>query len=391
MNEKTYLPVNWADGMKLNKSHFTADQNAALYGSAQGTAALLNDHNYGLLPAQRNGGSSVKIFVSIDNQQSVRLRLLQCKAITRGGYVIDINEDTGLHATSFAAPRLELSVPFGELKEKASQFYAVLSLNPYDRVIYGDADADEQPPRVPFTMPSFDLSLLPVHETTPNAIGLYQLTVGKLVVDEQKVSLDAHYIPPCSSVNSSFDLIEILGSLEQFYSRMELYSLQIIQKIFQKKQANDMADIIRALCERITVLTATQLTEIKSLSLHQPPVYVVSKPVTMARLLKNTLDHYIGSGKEELVNYFNDWCGINQGELEGAVTELANHEYNHLNANASIEKIISFTRTVSQLFAALAKLDYIGKRRDAGVFVKEQALTNQPETPAKKRSSFLAD
>lgn len=391
MNEKTYLPVNWADGMKLNKTHFTADQHAALYQSAQAATALLNDHNYGLLPVQRNNGSGVKIYISIDNQQSVQLRLLQCKAITRGGYVVEVNEDTNLHSVSFAAPRLELSVPFNELKEKAAQHYVVLTVNPHERVPYGDADAAEQPPRVPFTMPSLRLSLLPVHQATPNAIGLYQITVGKLLVDEQKASLDGQYIPPCSSVNSSFDLIEILGNLEQFYSRMELYALQIIQKIFQKKQSNEMADIVKVLCERITVLTATQLTEIKSLSLHQPPVHLISKPVMLARLLKNTLDYYIGSGKEELVNYFTEWCEVNQGELEGAITELAAHQYDHLNTNVSIEKIIPFTRTVSQLFAALAKLDYIGKRRDAGIFVKEQALTNQTDAPVKKRSSFLAD
>lgn len=391
MQEQNYLPVNWADGMKINKTHFVAQDNAFIYGSAQGVNSVLTDNNYGLLPSLRNGATGVKLFLSIDNQQQVQLRMQQCRAITRGGYYLQVDEDTNLNDGSLKAPVLHLSIPFSELKDKSSSYLVVITINPYERIPHGLADANEVPPRLPYSMPTLSLSLLPVQSTTKNLIGLFQLPVGKLVVEEQKVLLDQQYIPPCSSVSSYFNLLEIHAGLEQFYSKMELYSLQIIQKILQKKQANEMADIVRKLSENITVLTATHLAGIKAVSLQEPPVYLISKPVIFARLFKNILDYYIGSGKEELINYCTEWCEVNQGELEGAITELANHQYDHLNINSSIEKVTRFTKVVSQLFANLARLEYIGKRRDAGIFVKEQAVTNQPEAPVKKRGSFLAD
>ncbi len=113
-------------------------------------------------------------------------------------------------------------------------------------------------------------------------------------------------------------------------------------------------------------LTAAQLAELKSVGIVQPPVWLVSKSSAMARLIKNILDTYLGSGKEELVNYFTEWCNISQGELEGAITGLANHQYDHMDINASVDKITVFTRLMSQLFNQLSRLEYIGKRKRLG-------------------------
>lgn len=390
MSQQTYLPVNWADGMKVNKSHFIAQDNARVYQAAQGLGSVLHDHSYGLLPLPGGSGGKLKMSLTLDNQQSVNLRIGQCHAITRGGYCIQVDEDAR-PAGDLSAPLLHLSVPFGEMKGRDSSFLAVVTVNPYERNPFGPADPGELPPRLPFALPSLNLSLLPEQEAARHSIGLFQLVVGRVRLHEQKAFLDPEYIPPCASVSSHPDLVEIQSGLEQFYGKMELYSLQIIQKILQKKQANEMADIVRMLCEKITVLTAAHLTEIRMLSLHEPPAYLMSKPVALARLTKNVLDYYIGSGKEELVNYCTEWCDVSQAELEGSITALASHQYNHLDIGSGIEKISRFTKTLSQLFAALARLEYIGKRRESGIFVKEEVVPVQQEAPVRKRGSFLAD
>jgi hypothetical protein len=46
-------------------------------------------------------------------------------------------------------------------------------------------------------------------------------------------------------VSSHSDLLEIHADLERFFGKMELYALQIIQKILQKKQQNEMAGIVQ--------------------------------------------------------------------------------------------------------------------------------------------------
>ncbi|HWK03336.1 MAG TPA: hypothetical protein VNS58_06875 [Puia sp.] len=391
MQENIYLPVNWIDGMKINKSHFLAQDNALIYQLAQATGSMLNEFNYGVLPSSK-GGAGLKLFLSTDNQQKVQVRIQECRAITAGGYYIEFSDDTAVQGTNLLTPVVSSPVGFKDLKGKSSAYYVVLTINPYQRVPYGVANPAETPPRLPNTFPFFAVDLVPVADVVRNKLGNFQLPVGKIRVEEQRVVLEDDYIPPSCSAGSHADLLEIHAGLEQFYSKIETYSLQIIQKILQKKHANDMSVIVQKICDQILSFTASQLAEFKTLGLIQAPVYLVSKASALARLIKNILDCYLGSGKEELITYFTEWCNISQGELEGAIVALATHQYDHLDINKSVEKVSTFTKILSQLFHQLARLEYIGKRKDSGIFVKEEVISQSSETPAvSKRRSFLAD
>jgi hypothetical protein len=389
MQEHNYLHVNWVDGMKINKSHFIAQENAMLFQLAQNTNCLLNELNYGILPSV-NGQPGLKLFLTTDNQRRLQVRIQQCRAITYGGHYIEFNEDTALHGNNLMAPVVSIPTSLKELKVKGNSFYIVLTINPYKRIPHGNAGS-EIPARIPYTLPSLYVDLIPFSEITRNVIGPFQIPVGKMSVEDQRVFVEEDYIPPCTAVGSHPELLEIHAALEQFYSKMEVYSLQIIQKIFQKKQANDMSVIVQKLCENISVFTASQLAELKSHGIVQPPLNIVSKICSLARLIKNTLDCYLGSGKEELINYFSEWCNIKQGELEASLALLSTYQYDHMDINDSIGIVSQFTKLISKLFHQLARLEYIGKRREAGIFVKEESVKQNDELPKQKRRSFLAD
>ncbi|MEO5682171.1 MAG: hypothetical protein ABIQ88_05985 [Chitinophagaceae bacterium] len=390
MQDNHYLHVNWVDGMKINKSHFIAQDNAQIYQLAQNTSCLLNELNYGLLPVGQ-GSVGLKIFLSTDNQKKLQVRVQQCRAITAGGYYIEFNEDTALHGNNLQTPPVSIPVTLRELKNKSSQFYIVLTVDPYKRVPYGAVEGGEVPSRIPYTLPLLSVDLMPAEQVTKNVIGPMQIPLGKITVEDQRVMLEEDYIPPCSSISSHPELLEIQAGLEQFYSKMELYSLQIVQKILQKKQTNDMAVIVQKICENVSFFTASQLAELKAVGIVQPPVYMISKISSLARLIKNTLDFYLGSGKEELVNYITEWCSISQGELEGAIVTLSSHQYDHMDINNSIESVSDFTKIISRLFYQLSRLEYIGKRKEAGIFVKEEVVKQAQDAPVQKRRSFLAD
>jgi hypothetical protein len=390
MQESNFLPVNWTDGMKINKSHFIAQDNAVLYYSAQMAGSFLNDYNYGLLPSG-SGGPALKLFISTDNQQRVQVRVQHCRAITAGGYYFDFREDTALGGNSLQVPLVTNPILFKDLKGRASLFYIIVTLQPFKRVPYGAVDPSELPPRVPYTRPFFSVDLVPVEEMTRNKPGGFQLAVGKVRIEELRAQLEDDYIPPCHNIASHTDLLEIHAAMEQFLGKMENWSIQILQKILQKKQANDLSTIVQKLCEQLLVLTAAQLAELKATGIVQPPVWLVSKASALARLIKNILDIYLGSGKEELMNYFTEWCNISQGELEGAITVVANYQYDHMDINNAVEKITTFTRLLSHLFHQLARLEYIGKRKETGIFVKEEVIKPTDTPPPPKRRSFLAD
>lgn len=387
-----FLPVNWADGMKINKTHFIAQDNAFIWRQAHTVSSFLNEHNYGLLPVIDRHHGSAKLFLSLDNEQTVHLRIQRCRAITRGGYVLEFDSDTALtgHQLSVRVPGL--SVPFEELKQRSQSWYVILSADPYKRIPYGEADPKEAPPRLPFIVPEYSLSLLPVADTNSISLGQFQVPVGKLVIEDHVVQLVENYIPPCTAVNSHQELLEVHAGLEQFFGQMELYALQIIQKIRQKKQQNELAESINRMCENISVFTASETSNFRLTYLYQPPVLMVSAVVGLARLIKNTIDYFIGTSKDELISYCSEWCGVSQEELEGSIVRVANYQYQHTDINDALERVADFTRIISALFASLSRLEYIGKKKEAGIFVKEQVLMPvQEQVAVKKRRSFLAE
>ncbi|GGH80311.1 hypothetical protein HNQ91_004869 [Filimonas zeae] len=389
--QKEYMPVNWVDGMKINKNHFIEQQHATTFQQALGNSGFLNNHNYGLLPADTIRQAGAGIWLNADNQQYIQLRVTSCRAITRGGYSIVIENDTALENSGLAARIPGLSVPFAELAGKQQQYYVVLSVNPYERVASGAANPDEVPARLPYTTPSYALLLLPVEETTIHTLGHFQLPVGKVNVAEQRVMLDEYYIPPAAATAGHAALLEVHAGLEQFFGRMELNAVQIIQKILQKKQQNDLSEPVQRLCEGLLNYLSVEYTRLRLVYLYAPPVEMISSVAGFARVSKNILDWYTGTLREELFNYFSEWCGIKQTELENSITDLCNYKYNHLDIYEGVDKVLTFTTLLLKLFNSLAALDYIGKKKEAGIFVKEQLVVPEEEAQQRKRRSFLAD
>ncbi len=391
MAEQQYLPVNWANGMKINKDHFVQEQNARMQEQAFATGVHINAVNYGLLPPVAGEHSSFKMFINFDNQQNVVVKLLQCRAVTAGGYMIHIENDADYNAGSVA--KIDgLAVPFAELKSKTNTFFVVITVNPYKRIPYGDADENEIPPRIPFTLPQYSLSVLPEEALGKSKPGLFQLVVGKFEIKEQNIVADADYIPPCVASSSHPELVDVFAGMEAFIAKMELYATQILQKIVLKKQQNELALIVQRICENILQYSNSHAMVYRWSMLHQPPLHMLSVVASLARVFKNTIDQYIGSGKEELINYFMEWCDLKQGELENLVTDLTTHQYNHEDINATVAVTATFTKSISTLFHNLSRLDYIGKKKDANIFVKEEVVKSDfPEKTVQKRRSFLAD
>jgi hypothetical protein len=390
-NLQDYLPVNWIDGMKINKQHFIAERNALQQQTVFSAGSHITDINYGLLPATTAEHKPFKIFVSLDNQQQVQVRLVQCRAITAGGAFININEFTQ-NENSVSTGISALQMPFEALKEKGKVYYVVLTINIFDKVAVGNADPAEVPPRLPFVAPQYSLSLLLEEELNHQKPGLYQLTVSKFIITENRIEVDEDYIPPCTATASHADLMDIFYGLDEFMSKMELYCIQINQKIIQKKQQNDMALIVQRLCDNILQYQNANLSQFKWTALHEAPAYVLAQIAAMARLVKNTLDIYVNAGKEELMNYLAEWCEVNQGAFESVITDLTNHSYKHEDINTAVVKVSNYTKVISSLFYKLSRLDYIGKKKDANIFVKEEIINpDTAENAARKRRSFLAD
>ena len=99
------------------------------------------------------------------------------------------------------------------------------------------------------------------------------------------------------NVSSHLKLKDLYSSIEHFYGQMELYSVQIEQKIRVKNQNNSLAVMIGLLAEKTLNYLGMEINRFRWLSPHHPPVEMWLSVVSLARVVKNFIDAKSGAGK----------------------------------------------------------------------------------------------
>jgi hypothetical protein len=292
---------------------------------------------------------------------------------------------------------LSLSIPYPEtareLKDDENAvLLACISVNPFKRTPYGEPDPEENPPRYPYSFPEYTLNLIPEDELKNTVgFGTHFLTIGKILVSSGESRIDENYIPPSVSVSSHKKLQELFVEIDHFYGQIELYAVQIAQKIHAKKQSNELAVMMEMMSDKTLNYLGIEINKFRWMSPHTPPAEMLVSVVALARLLKNFIDSRSGAGKEELLNYFAEWCNVSQGDFEVIFSETINSDYNHNQMDKTIVKIKRFMKTLEDLYSVLSRLDYIGKKRDGSIFVSENTDERDAVIHAKRSRTFLAD
>ncbi|WP_452224803.1 hypothetical protein [Lacinutrix chionoecetis] len=376
--------VNWVDGMKINKNHFIGMENAVISALHSSNSNNVTPVSFGLLPSLPGALNSIDMSISIDGQSTIHVALNTCRAITLGGYEININEDTrGLLEQSGHILKHQYDLDIND-----EEWFIVLYVNPFNKIPVGDADPTEDPPRHPYVLSEYKIDVIPKSEASKQEMGLYHITIGKVALVGEEPVLVEDFIPPCRSIQSHPDLKFTYAELGSFLNQMENYSMHIIQKIYQKKQTNDLAHMVLYLSQKTGEYLNAVIPEFRLKDKYDAPVVMLTKLVSLARVIKSALDVYIGTGKEELLNYLTDWCDLNQGAFENVLIDMIEMEYVHTNINDSLYKTSAFTRLMLSLYKKLNELDYIGKKSDSNIFVKEEIVDN---IEVKNRRSFLLD
>ena len=369
-DNRKYFPVNWIDGMKINKNHFI-DQDNAFEDALQESASLnLSPLRYGILPVSTIGQNTFSVNISLDNQESVRVSVLACNAVTSGGVIISLLPGS-LAGLANTGNLLTSILPFAN-NGNDTAWWIFLFIHPSKKQPTGSADMAENPPRLPFLLPTYTTELVSNSNYIQYANHPYALAIGKVILSGSTAKVDSDYLPPCFSVHAHPDLISLHGELDKYLGYLELYTSQIIQKIFKRNQQNEISELVMFLCDRVVQYLSLAITEMRWKILYEPPAAMFMIISSLARLMKNAIDMRIGSGKDELMNYLTEWCELKQGELEGLLANMANSSFDNNDINKNIEKIIVFVKVTARLFETLSKLEYIGKKKESGIFVKEE-------------------
>ncbi len=375
--------------MKINKDHFIAQDNAMQDALSDALSLGLSPVRYGVVPSSAAGEDTFNVKIAVDNQNTLQATVLGLQAVTPGGVRIQIpalpaaDTDAGLTTSFRFTPGTTEAV-----------YWIALTVQPFDRKPSGSPDPGENPPRYPFVQAAYQVQVVSESQYLQYARNPFALIIGKVVVNGNTIKVEEEYIPPCISVAASPDLMGLHAELDQFLAGLELRCAQIVQKIFKKSQQNELSELAQFLCDRIMLFIGQAITEMRWNQVYEPPAKMFSTIISLARVMKNTIDLRTGSGKEELMNYLSEWCELNQGELENMLSGLAGMRYDHNDINSNITPIIRFAKVTGKLFESLSNLEFIGKRKESGIFVKEehnynQVAGNNAAEPSKPKRRFF--
>lgn len=371
-----YFHVNWQNGMNISKEHFIQMENAFTAEIADARGVLLNNINYGLFPVGIGSQGSVKTVIKIDNQKFLRVRIFSCQAVTRSGARIDILEEHQL-------PELEsdISMLLNQAGSEGEYFYILLSVNAFNRQPFGELNTFEEPPRHPYTIPGYGISLVSEKDLLAQSVQPDSLIIGKLKIEQGVPEIAGNYLPSCMTVKSHMQLMEFCELTEKIFSQLELNLLSIIRKINEKNQDTSLAKSVGTLSENLLNYISENHLRLRFEIPNQPPVFLFMYIANAARVIRNTIDSDASANKEELLNYFTNWSELKQGDFEKLLVYCINFEYRHFDTLLSVEQFGEFLQIIARLFEKLEALTYIGKKKETSIFVKEQ----------KTGRSFLAD
>lgn len=372
-----YNNVNWEDGMKISKDHFIHQENVLMEQIGDARAASLKTFRYGLLATDSHAGESLKTSVNIDNQEFLKVKVFACRAVTQGGTRIEILEE---HQLS------ELSVNISDAIKNSSSdgedYYILLTTDVFNRQSFGKLDASEEPPRYPYVIPNFQLSIMAESRVSNEELHPGSLFIGKMNISNHKPEVYEDYLPPCLMIKSHQQLITFYNEVIRLSGKLEIDLISIIRKIREKDQDSNLAKSVFYLTEKLLNFLTENLLSLKWEYAEKPPLALLEFLATVARVIRNSIDTLSSSAKEELLNYFTNWSELKQGDFEKLLVYCINFEYRHSDILISLEQFSEFMQILEQLFEKLESLAYIGKKKETNIFVKEHKT---------KKRSFLAD
>jgi hypothetical protein len=378
-NKKTNLPVNWIDGMKVNKDHFISTDNNLIAQTKNIYSSFLNPFNYGILLQSEEYKNPARIHIDIDNQGCIHVKVLNYIAITQGGSRIEINEiNFSDNELSAAMPQLKLS----QEKINNKDYFICLSVNLFERVPFGIPDPEEIPPRLPNVIPGYHLSVHSLEEKQTIS-SQNSLIIGKLIFVDDKPEIDENYIPACHAIYSHPKLAEYHTQLVKILGQLEIDVVDILRSIKTKKQVTSIAETVAEASNAVLNFLGLHLVEFRKIAIYYPPVFIFEQMAALARLINNSINKQPAAEREEFYNYIQDWSNLKQGEFEKLLTDAIEFNYDHDDINSSIQKLAPCINNISQIFHTLSNLDFIGKKKDRQIFVKEQK--------EKSSNSFLVD
>lgn len=377
--ELSYPPVNWIDGMKIARRHFTEWENFMHDQLRDSNAQGLSRFRYGILPAE----NALDLSIQCDFNQQIQVQLRSCRAVSPHGARIEYHNTTDAltYTTSFPT----LAETYGLQTGKPQTLDVVLTVDPFNRVPSGEPILTETPPRHPHTRPDYRLSVVPSVQIHPGDLS-YQLIVGRIRYGNGEVQVDTDYLPACTSVYSLPRLRQWHQQFGKHLESLENSAYKIMHRTKERDARNALQTSTLLMAERMAFILGDVSTRYSWIIPYEPPVQmaeVLLRPIQAMRVVMTMLS---GREREEFMGYISEWADLTPGALEAQLNATLQLPYEHTELTTLLTQIETFYQTLSNVFYKLAQLEFIGKRKGQNVFIIEHEVKDTP--PEKPRSRW---
>ncbi|WPP49129.1 type VI secretion system baseplate subunit TssK [Catalinimonas niigatensis] len=361
--------VNWIDGMKVNKKHFQQTEDWALDHLKDIVALSLTDHNYGLLPGSEDIDASLDYQIEVEQTQFIKITLMACRAITRGGVRIEI---TPYVSKQFSLGKSHLEVVF-DLKGTSNQQYdIVVTVDPFTRVAAGDPDPEEHPLRHPSSLPKYSVDVIPSNHINTEEFSTYHLTIGKFRVVAGEVQ-NENYIPPCTRISSHPTLLEFYRDFEKQLNEAKQHLTQYIKKSRSLGSHSENHNVL-TLTESMLMNIAVFEDEFQMEIPNQSPSYLYIYFKRLIRLISTELNCMPEDERLMVYNTFNQ--SFTAGTFENVISSVLHLKYTHRDIFQVMDKLFQET---SRLMEIISRLPFTSQ--SSGQHYQKQEEIPAPEKP----------
>lgn len=368
-----HYAVNWVDGMKISREHLIQQENFIIDSTRDANSVKINIFNYGLLPFSDSYGDKRIFEIQSTATNDAQLIIKKLSAITLAGHRIEIN-DYKVNIRSLAKEIVS------DDSENNGDFYILASVNPFDKISFGEINSEEIPPRHPFTKSNSKIELVDSALLNNGYSGGNFIILGKVAIKSGIAQIDEHFIPPCTSVESHPKLVEYYNQYSHSMSNLRLYAFKILQKVAHKNQNTELATNVKTICRSIIKHIGENYFEFKNMVYYQPPIFMMNVFSKLALHLYNDTQMMIPAELEEMLNYSLEWSEVAPHMLLNQLSAVAEIDYTHHDTGIIFKNTQTMMKSLEQVLGKLSELDYIGQRKE-NVIVNEQQVksTNDPK------------
>ncbi|WP_262147559.1 hypothetical protein [Chryseobacterium foetidum] len=360
--------INWVDGMKVSQRHLNEQDNHLLDNIRDSNSIKISNYNYGLLPISNEYTDKTVFDVHNTATNDVQLTIKNCSAVTAAGYRIELKD------RKVSVKSLAKFINFEE-NNTDGEFYILVSVNPFEKVPFGDIDADEIPPRHPYSQPNYHIELLPLQSVNQGFAGGNYLVIGKVNLKGNIAQVDSNFIPPCTSVQSHPSLLEYYNSFAKYIGNLQQYSFKIIQKSSHKNANTALAINVKNLCTTMVNTFADVYFQFRNVVPYESPIFLTEVFSKLALKIYNSTQMIVPAELEEMLNYSLEWSEIAPHTLLNQLSIVAEINYDHHNSGEHLYQIQLLMRSLDTIFSKLSELEYIGQRKE-NIIVTEQEVSS---------------